>query len=149
MAYQSQVLMHPDPRREFSWDHCCIDTLCEPHIPALSHVFTGEKPRYNLSFLNATFYFYHGCMLNQVMYLGKMILLPTIQQDHNGNPYWNVPNTPNLRWLTDLTQLPRAIVIFYFTLLRKLFPARQRWTGIHTLPSNILSFMEESGWSFS
>ncbi len=116
------------PQLAFPTADCCFaeprlltdyDTLCAPHVAALQAILAGRQGRYKLPFEDATFIFDAGCLMGRVWREGRSYALPPLALDHFGLPYfYAIPATQRAVW-SEFCQLPKSILLFYCTLLKK------------------------------
>ncbi len=132
------------------------EALCAPYIPSIRDVLEGKALRHKLKFNDAVFVFHHGCLMSQVLHQGVIRALPPFGLDEAGRPYLQALPEHQQHWLGEFLQLPKSVLMFYFTLLKGVFagePLRSRWedpeTGYITwqaVPDELQPVLKAVGW---
>ncbi len=132
------------------------DGLCAHHLPALRAVLNGGRSRYRFQFEDATFLFHHGCLMSRVIFRRQICGMPPFALTPDGQPYLRALPKRQQACLQEFLALPKGILLFYFTLLKKVFECKplvcyqeSSQTG-HlaqvNLPQALLPILAEVGW---
>lgn len=99
---------------------CDFDMLCAASVSVVKRVLNGQQYRAKVRFQNATFHFYHGCLMSKVVYDNRLIHLPVFAwKDSDKNQATLLP-APD-RVVSELLRLPKAVRLFYLTLVKHVF----------------------------
>lgn len=96
-------------------------TLCAPHVQPVREVLDGRRLRYKLRFGDAILVFHHGCLMGQVVHNGRIRALPPFFVNADGTPCLAVPPAHRQHWLEEFLDLPKSVLLFYFSLLKEVF----------------------------
>jgi hypothetical protein len=132
------------------------EALCAPYLPSVRDVLEGKTLRAKLKFNDAVFVFHHGCLMSQVLHQGVIRALPPFGLDDAGKPYLQALPEHQQHWLGEFLQLPKSVLMFYFTLVKGVFagePLRCRWEDPETghitwrsVPDELQPILQAVGW---
>lgn len=134
------------------------DQLCAPFVESVRDVLNGKRYRVKVRYLDADFHFYHGCLMTQVNHNGRLLALPPISLDtQTGLPVLHALPDHQADWLNAFFSLPKSLLLFYFSLMKRVFsnqPLSYQWQHLQTgellhpaMPYVLQQYLSETGWA--
>lgn len=96
-------------------------TICAPYVEQIRDVLEGKAYRTKIQYGQTWFHFYHGCLMVKVNHEGQLFALPPMDQTEEGRPFINLLPEHQQHWLDEFMELPKDVLMFYFSLMKEVF----------------------------
>ncbi|MEB3286964.1 MAG: hypothetical protein VKJ04_05630 [Vampirovibrionales bacterium] len=98
-----------------------LDAICAPYAPMLQDIFKGKRFRLDISYGQARFLFFHGCLMGRVYYQGRCWSFPPFDRNAQGVLTWRLSSLGDKFSQHEFFTLPHDILLFFFNLLKLTF----------------------------